>query len=168
MCPDLHVLAPHGIGGRTALGFHPRDGRPVACWVVHPTAPGVVPRLERYAAALGLSGTGDAALREVDGYRASLTAAGGWATLALSSRNPRGVAGMINFAGGRGGRQQRGRPRGDADDLAPGQGRVQVGGETRPERGRHLALVARDVDAGTGQALLDKIADEIGGHGGSC
>lgn len=31
--------------------------------------------------------------------------AGGWATLALSSRNPRGVAGMINFAGGRGGRQ---------------------------------------------------------------
>ncbi len=34
--------------------------------------------------------------------------AGGWATLALSSRNPRGVAGMINFAGGRGGRQQLG------------------------------------------------------------
>jgi dienelactone hydrolase len=31
--------------------------------------------------------------------------AGGWATLALSSRNPRGVAGMINFAGGRGGHQ---------------------------------------------------------------
>ncbi|GEP59265.1 alpha/beta hydrolase family protein [Reyranella soli] len=31
--------------------------------------------------------------------------AGGWATLALSSRNPRGVAGMINVAGGRGGRQ---------------------------------------------------------------
>ncbi|MBY0319055.1 MAG: prolyl oligopeptidase family serine peptidase [Reyranella sp.] len=34
--------------------------------------------------------------------------AGGWATLALSSRNPPGVAGMINFAGGRGGRQQLG------------------------------------------------------------
>lgn len=83
MRPDLHVLAPHGIGGRTALGYHPRDGRPVACWVVHPTRrePGVVPRLERYAAALGLSGTGDAVLREVDDYRASLTAAGGWATL---------------------------------------------------------------------------------------
>jgi pimeloyl-ACP methyl ester carboxylesterase len=31
--------------------------------------------------------------------------AGGWAALALSSRNPPGVAGMINFAGGRGGRQ---------------------------------------------------------------
>jgi len=31
--------------------------------------------------------------------------AGGWATIALSSRNPHGVAGMINFAGGRGGRQ---------------------------------------------------------------
>jgi dienelactone hydrolase len=31
--------------------------------------------------------------------------AGGWATLALSSRNPHSVAGMINFAGGRGGHQ---------------------------------------------------------------
>ncbi len=32
--------------------------------------------------------------------------AGGWATVALSSRNPPGVAGMINFAGGRGGHQK--------------------------------------------------------------
>lgn len=31
--------------------------------------------------------------------------AGGWATVALSSRNPPGVPGMINFAGGRGGHQ---------------------------------------------------------------
>lgn len=31
--------------------------------------------------------------------------AGGWATVALSSLNPPGVPGMINFAGGRGGRQ---------------------------------------------------------------
>lgn len=31
--------------------------------------------------------------------------AGGWATVALSSRNPPGVAGMISFAGGRGGHQ---------------------------------------------------------------
>ena len=31
--------------------------------------------------------------------------AGGWGTLALSSRNPRGVPGMIDFAGGRGGQQ---------------------------------------------------------------
>jgi dienelactone hydrolase len=31
--------------------------------------------------------------------------AGGWATIALSSLNPRGVSGMINFAGGRGGHQ---------------------------------------------------------------
>jgi dienelactone hydrolase len=30
--------------------------------------------------------------------------AGGWGALALSSRNPRNVAGIINFAGGRGGR----------------------------------------------------------------
>lgn len=29
--------------------------------------------------------------------------AGGWGTLALSSRNPEGVAAMVNFAGGRGG-----------------------------------------------------------------
>lgn len=32
--------------------------------------------------------------------------AGGWATIALSSRNPPGVAGIINFAGGRGGHQK--------------------------------------------------------------
>ena len=32
--------------------------------------------------------------------------AGGWATVALSSRNPAGVAGMISFAGGRGGHQK--------------------------------------------------------------
>jgi dienelactone hydrolase len=32
--------------------------------------------------------------------------AGGWATVALSSRNPTGVIGMINFAGGRGGHQK--------------------------------------------------------------
>jgi dienelactone hydrolase len=32
--------------------------------------------------------------------------AGGWATLALSSQSPPGVSGMINFAGGRGGRQR--------------------------------------------------------------
>ena len=32
--------------------------------------------------------------------------AGGWGTLALSSRNPRGVPGMIDFAGGRGGHQK--------------------------------------------------------------
>ena len=32
--------------------------------------------------------------------------AGGWATMALSSLNPRGVAGMVNLAGGRGGHQE--------------------------------------------------------------
>jgi dienelactone hydrolase len=32
--------------------------------------------------------------------------AGGWATIALSSLNPPGVPGMVNFAGGRGGHQQ--------------------------------------------------------------
>lgn len=32
--------------------------------------------------------------------------AGGWATVALSSQNPPGVSGMINFAGGRGGHQK--------------------------------------------------------------
>jgi dienelactone hydrolase len=32
--------------------------------------------------------------------------AGGWATVALSSSNPAGVAGMISFAGGRGGHQK--------------------------------------------------------------
>lgn len=32
--------------------------------------------------------------------------AGGWASVALASRNPKNVAGIVNFAGGRGGRQQ--------------------------------------------------------------
>jgi len=32
--------------------------------------------------------------------------AGGWATVALSSLNPPGVPGMVNFAGGRGGQQR--------------------------------------------------------------
>lgn len=32
--------------------------------------------------------------------------AGGWGTLAYSARNPAGVPAMVNFAGGRGGRQQ--------------------------------------------------------------
>jgi hypothetical protein len=83
MCLDLRVLAPHGISARAALGYHPRDGRPVACWVVHPTVAdaGVLPRLDRFTAALGLGTQTDAVLTEVDGYRASLTAAGGWATL---------------------------------------------------------------------------------------
>jgi hypothetical protein len=83
MHPDLHVLAPHGIAGRTALGYHPRDGRPVACWVVHPTAAdaGVLARLDRFAAALGLGPHTGERLAEVDDYRAALTAAGGWATL---------------------------------------------------------------------------------------
>ncbi|WP_282948397.1 hypothetical protein [Cellulomonas endometrii] len=83
MCPDLHVLAPHGVGSRTALGFHPRDGRPVACWVVHPTSADAVARsrLDRLTAALGLGAHTAAALTEVADHRASLTAAGGWATL---------------------------------------------------------------------------------------
>lgn len=44
--------------------------------------------------------------------------AGGWATLALSSQNPRGVSGMIDFAGGRGGHQML--PEGGLGNCAPG------------------------------------------------
>ena len=43
--------------------------------------------------------------------------AGGWATVALSSQNPPGVPGMINFAGGRGGHQKL--PGGDTGNCAP-------------------------------------------------
>jgi dienelactone hydrolase len=43
--------------------------------------------------------------------------AGGWATLALSSRNPPGVSGMIDFAGGRGGHQKL--PGGGTGNCAP-------------------------------------------------
>lgn len=43
--------------------------------------------------------------------------AGGWATVALSSLNPPAVPGMINFAGGRGGRQKL--PDGGIGNCAP-------------------------------------------------
>ena len=44
--------------------------------------------------------------------------AGGWATLALSSQNPPGIAGMIDFAGGRGGHQKL--PEGGTGNCTPG------------------------------------------------
>ncbi len=44
--------------------------------------------------------------------------AGGWASLALSSRNPPGVAGLVNFAGGRGGHQRL--PNGELGNCTPG------------------------------------------------
>lgn len=43
--------------------------------------------------------------------------AGGWATIALSSLNPPGVPGMVNFAGGRGGHQKL--PGGGLGNCAP-------------------------------------------------
>ncbi|MSP75833.1 MAG: hypothetical protein EXR12_06825 [Rhodospirillaceae bacterium] len=43
--------------------------------------------------------------------------AGGWAAVALSSRNPPGIPGMINFAGGRGGHQKL--PSGGIGNCAP-------------------------------------------------
>lgn len=43
--------------------------------------------------------------------------AGGWATVALSSQNPAGVTGMINFAGGRGGHQKL--PNGGTGNCSP-------------------------------------------------
>jgi len=43
--------------------------------------------------------------------------AGGWATVALSSLNPAGVRGMVNFAGGRGGHQKL--PGGSLGNCAP-------------------------------------------------
>jgi dienelactone hydrolase len=43
--------------------------------------------------------------------------AGGWATLALSSQNPAGVSGMIDFAGGRGGHQKM--PDGNLGNCTP-------------------------------------------------
>jgi dienelactone hydrolase len=43
--------------------------------------------------------------------------AGGWATMALSSLNPPGVSGMVNFAGGRGGHQKL--PEGGTGNCSP-------------------------------------------------
>lgn len=75
--------AHRGVAGRTLVGFHPRDGRPVACWVVHPLVaePGALAQLERFTAALGLAEPGTDELVEVQPYRATVTAAAGWATL---------------------------------------------------------------------------------------
>jgi len=44
--------------------------------------------------------------------------AGGWASMALSSRNPAGVSGLVNFAGGRGGHQKM--PDGSLGNCTPG------------------------------------------------
>ncbi|WP_169166541.1 hypothetical protein [Cellulomonas taurus] len=69
------------IAGRTAVGFHPRDGRPVAVWVLHPTSqePRAVAELSRAIADLGLDESG--ALPTLDPERADVTAADHWATL---------------------------------------------------------------------------------------
>lgn len=72
---------PPVIGARALVGVHPRDGGPVACWVVHPRDADASDALVRYTAALGLGGLDDPALRAIPEHRASLTAAAGWATL---------------------------------------------------------------------------------------
>lgn len=78
-----HAPSACGLGSRTTLGFHPRDGEPVACWVVHPTGSGQEQdaRTARFVAALGLGDLTAATLSDVSPHRASVTAAGGWATL---------------------------------------------------------------------------------------
>lgn len=78
-----HAPPACGLGSRTALGFHPRDGAPVACWVVHPTGTGQAQdaRMSRFTAALGFGTLDAASLADVLPYRASVTAAGGSATL---------------------------------------------------------------------------------------
>lgn len=84
MHPDQRHAPPTcGLGSRTTLGFHPRDGRPVACWVVHPTGSGLGQdaRTARFVAALGLGDLTAPELADVSAHRGSVTAAGGWATL---------------------------------------------------------------------------------------
>ncbi|GEM_PF-1357936 len=78
-----HAPPSCGLGSRTTLGFHPRDGRPVACWVVHPTGTGEEQdaRTARFVAALGLGDLTAPTLSDISRHRASVTAAGGWATL---------------------------------------------------------------------------------------
>ncbi len=69
------------IAGRTAAGFHPRDGRPVAVWVLHPTSreAWAVADLSRAIADLGLDESGG--LPTLDPTHADITAADSWATL---------------------------------------------------------------------------------------
>lgn len=69
------------ISGRTAAGYHPRDGKPVAVWVLHPVGEEAwaVADMSRAIADLGLDESG--ALPSLDPERADVTAADGWATL---------------------------------------------------------------------------------------
>lgn len=91
--------------------------------------------------------------------------AGGWATLALSSRNPFGVAGMINVAGGRGGGQ----------DLGDGRTGNCKAGELVKAAGRYGETARVPVlwvyvanDTFFGPALARRMVDaynKAGGHG---
>ena len=89
--------------------------------------------------------------------------AGGWATVALSSLNPPGVSGMVNFAGGRGGHQEL--PGGSTGNCGPDalvQAAAKYGATARVPM---LWLYAAN-DSYFGPDLARRMADAYDGAGG--
>jgi hypothetical protein len=83
MRSDQRLSTPGDIRARTTLGFHPRDGRPVACWVVHPASaePEVLALLDGLARRVGLTSTRAASFPEIAVDRVWISCAGRHATL---------------------------------------------------------------------------------------
>lgn len=89
--------------------------------------------------------------------------AGGWATVALSSLNPPGVPGMINFAGGRGGHQQL--PGGGLGNCQPDALVAAAARYGTTARVPMLWIYARN-DSFFGPALARRMAEAYDGAGG--
>ena len=89
--------------------------------------------------------------------------AGGWATVALSSLNPPGVSGMVNFAGGRGGHQEL--PGGRIGNCVPDALVKAAARYGTTARVPMLWLYAAN-DSYFGPALARRMADAYDGAGG--
>src|SRR5262245_46382752 len=98
---------------------------------------------------------------EVDRDRVLLVgwSAGGWGSIALASRNPRGVVAVLNFAGGRGGGQPQ------VGNCAPERLVAAAGRYGATARGRSLWLYAAN-DAFFAPELSREMFDAFVGAGG--
>jgi hypothetical protein len=83
MRSDRRLSAPGDIRARTTVGFHPRDGRPVACWVAHPASaePAVPVLLDALVRRIGLTSTRSASFPDIPSDHAWITYDGRRATL---------------------------------------------------------------------------------------
>ncbi len=89
--------------------------------------------------------------------------AGGWATVALSSLNPPGVSGMINFAGGRGGHQKL--PSGGIGNCTP-EALVQAAGRYGATARVPMLWIYSDNDSFFEPALARRMAAAYDASGG--